>query len=781
MIVGINAVNIKSGGGMSHIENILINLNREFLKKQKINKVVLWCNPILYYYLSKLKLYKKNITVIKIEDNFLYNVLWKLYFLYVNLKKYNCDVLYSLDGVVLRKFKKVIILYQNLLPFSNYEILRYGLSYQTLKLILLRYIYYLSQKKADAVIYLNHYGKTKIENHIGKPKNFFIIPHGVSHDYISNIKRKSVSKNNIINIIYVSPIDLYKHQWNVIKSVELLIRENFNIKLHIVGFYSNQKAKNLFLKSYNELNSYKKNSVIYYGYLKKKEIIDLLKKMDIFLFASSCESFGITLLEGMANKLPIFSSNMSGIPSTVGKKIIYFNPLDYLSIYKQLKKNLTNLNSIKETTASYQKILSNYDWKKSSFSTFESISSVFKNNYQKSKKNYLINFDTKKKFFSLIRNNIFSLLYLNSAFSVIFTFVLLYFLSSSAYSVDFLVMSSLVLIITQVFSSNIRNISIIDKNIYLLKYHFKFRLFISLIIALSFFVIQNYFFANQNNIFNFCILLFILSFWICELKVAFNEIRKIKKNSIITLYLYTFSYLIFIILLYFNNEKIALISYLVGTSIINIFYFSDFFIQNKNNKRIVKIKYSNKKYIQFNNLAFFSSLFLILATFLIRFILNKDFDHKLAADILFAIAIANFPGSIITTTFGSSYLNRDVSLPIIFKYLFNIYTLILFASIFFSVTNIYPSYKEFFKILSYSLIGGIFMSYAQIIRILNLGILFNRKSVFLRDIIFSLVILLFLFIYIFFNKIYLLYFSYSLFAIVIYSFDYKLNVFNKKL
>ena len=114
MIVGINAVNIKSGGGISHIENILVNLSREFLNKQKINKIILWCNPSLYYYLSKLKLYKKNINVIKIKDNFLYNILWKIFFLFINLKKHNCDVLYSLDGVVLRKYRKVIVRIENL-------------------------------------------------------------------------------------------------------------------------------------------------------------------------------------------------------------------------------------------------------------------------------------------------------------------------------------------------------------------------------------------------------------------------------------------------------------------------------------------------------------------------------------------------------------------------------------------------------------------------------------------------------------------------------------------
>ena len=32
---------------------------------------------------------------------------------------------------------------------------------------------------------------------------------------------------------------------------------------------------------------------------------------------------------------------MSGIPSTIGKHAIYFDPLDHLSIYNVLKKNLT--------------------------------------------------------------------------------------------------------------------------------------------------------------------------------------------------------------------------------------------------------------------------------------------------------------------------------------------------------------------------------------------------------------------------------------------------------
>jgi glycosyltransferase involved in cell wall biosynthesis len=378
MIIGINAVNIKSGGGISHIENILVNLSRKILEKEKVNKIIVWCSPVLYCNLSGIKLLK-NIVIVKINDNFFYNVLWKFFFLYTNLKKYRCDVLFSLDGIILRKFKKNIIIFQNLLPFSNYEILRYGLSYSSFKLILLRFVYFFSQKNADGVIYLNKYGRNIIQNYIGKKKSR-IIGHGVSKEYFFNRKKILINNKKTLNIIYISPIDLYKHQWNVVKAIELLVRENYNVKLHIVGFYSNKKAKNLFLKSCNELNNYKKNSVIYYGHLEKKAIISLLKKMNIFIFASSCESFGITLLEAMANKLPIFSSNMSGIPTTCGKKIIYFDPLNHLSIYKKLKENLAKTVHLKNITNSYKKILTKFQWKESSKQTIKFIKEVYDNN-----------------------------------------------------------------------------------------------------------------------------------------------------------------------------------------------------------------------------------------------------------------------------------------------------------------------------------------------------------------------------------------------------------------
>jgi glycosyltransferase involved in cell wall biosynthesis len=357
MIIGINAININSGGGITHIENILSNLPKKF--KNNDNKIVVWANAKLFKHFKKLKIQNKNIHVIK-KNVIFFGIFWRLFFLYIELKKNNCDLFFSVDGLALRKFDKTIILFQNLLPFCNYEIIKYGFSFITLKLILLRCLYYISNKKSDGVIYLSSYSKLKIQSQIGKAKKSIIIPHGISKDFFS-IKKNNFFNNKNINIIYISSIDLYKYQWNVIEAVELLIKENYSVKLHLVGPINNKTAKNLLDKSSYKLNCLKKNTVIFYGELKKSEIIKLLKKMDCFVYASSCETFGITLLEGIASKLPVLSSNMSGLKTIFGNNYVsYFDPKNVTSIYKSLKKNILNADS---SAINVQTILNKFSWR----------------------------------------------------------------------------------------------------------------------------------------------------------------------------------------------------------------------------------------------------------------------------------------------------------------------------------------------------------------------------------------------------------------------------------
>ena len=782
MIIGINAVNIKSGGGTSHLENILININQEILKVRS-GKIIVWCNPNLYHLLKKKKLFE-NILILRVSDNFYYNILWKLFFLYSELKKFNCDILFSPDAVVLKKFKKVVILFQNLLPFNNYEILRYGISFQAIKLIIMRFIYAISIRNAHGTIYLNKYCKKNIENFLGKAKKSKVISHGVPKEYFLERNKDLINKNKkkCIDIIYVSPIDLYKHQWNVIKAVELLIRENKNIRLHLVGFFSNKEAKNLFFKAFNTANNYKKGTIIYYGFLEKKQIINLFKKMDIFLFASSCESFGITLLEAMASNLPILSSNLSGIPSTAGKNVIYFDPLNYLDIYKKIKKVLATPDLLKKISNTYSKVLSKYNWLQTSKETIDFISHINQSKNLNVKKNYYKYYFQKVKNF--INNNIFNLLYLNFSFSIIIIFFILYFFSKDYLSVKFILLATFSSVITQIFSLNVKNISVIDKDISLLISHFKLRLIISSFFVLLYFLfLKNYLFNFQYILLDLSILLFVLTLWLSELQIAVYEISNNKKKIIKLLYVISSLYLFFLSSnFFFSSTILSLVVFLNLYSFINFLFFFNFihrviFKKKENNKFINKSL--NYRDLMGNLFTFFSSSSLVMATFFIRFILERKLEYSYVENIIFSLSLGSLPGSLVATTFGSSYLNKNKGFPNIFKFFIYAYVLSTFLLI---CTYNFKFYQtEFLLLLIYSLIGGTIMLGAQIMRILNLGVIYNRNSVFLRDIAYSFAVLILLFfvIYFFQTQIYLLYLLFSILAFLIYSFNYKLDVFKK--
>ena len=230
----------------------------------------------------------------------------------------------------------------------------------------------MSAKKADGIIFLNQFAKKKILKLFDlKKKEHAIIPHGINKVYY-NLNFKDYKNSEVRKIIYISPIDLYKHQWNVIKAINNLNNKGYNLSLHVVGSISNNLAKYKFFSSFS-----KKDNVIYHGELNEKKILKLLGKVDLYLFASSCESMGLTLLEGMATRLAVVCSNASGLPRTMNYKGFYFDPEDVNSIEKCLTKIVNNKKELIKNSNETRKISYNFNWKKSTKQTFNFLSKVF--------------------------------------------------------------------------------------------------------------------------------------------------------------------------------------------------------------------------------------------------------------------------------------------------------------------------------------------------------------------------------------------------------------------
>lgn len=366
-ILGIDAYNIRAGGGITHLSEILLHCKPS---EYGFSKVVLWA-PITTlnqiedkFWLTKLHTPLLNSSIIK-------RYYWKLFLSNKEYKKNNIDILFIPGGSYIGSFRPFITINQNLLPFEFNEIRRYGFSIRFFKFLLLRFIQNITNYNAEGIIFLTQYAKDKVF----KIKNLshkqtIIIPHGVNKKFLFNPVNKIYRDNADFNnkacmILYVSSIEVYKHQWIVIDAINKLINDGFNIKLTLVGpSGSGSKKLNKSLKTTNS------NFVSYLGTASYLDIEKLYLNADIGVFASSCETFGMILTESMSSGLPLAASHMSAIPDVLGNAGLYFDPLDSTDIANKLKVLISSRQLRKELALKGFEQVQKFSWESSSNQSF---------------------------------------------------------------------------------------------------------------------------------------------------------------------------------------------------------------------------------------------------------------------------------------------------------------------------------------------------------------------------------------------------------------------------
>ncbi|MBA64842.1 MAG: glycosyl transferase [Candidatus Marinimicrobia bacterium] len=376
MNIGIEATNITRGGGLNHLIYIL-----KFLQHSQfsIEKIFIWTNMGIMNELPKFSW----IDVIdsKINNNFsLFK--WNKYTLEKKLIENSCDVLFVPGGIYLGKFRPYVSMAQNLLPFDKVERKKYKYSKEFFRYLVLEKLQKKTFDNSDGTIFLSNYSKSVIADDKIKMKSL-VIYHGIDKSFFNIKKRKSIPMNNYkkpIKLLYVSIINHYKNQINVVKAINILDQQGVNVELKLIG----PSYKPALSKLNSCILSLKKiqGKVNYIGNIKHKDLSKYYNEADIFIFASSCETFGMILLEAMASGLPIACSNISSMPEILKKNGEYFNPNDPISISKAIMKIVLNTDKINYS----KKVLNrakDFSWEKCSYQTFKYLKSVMKKNYRK--------------------------------------------------------------------------------------------------------------------------------------------------------------------------------------------------------------------------------------------------------------------------------------------------------------------------------------------------------------------------------------------------------------
>lgn len=115
-------------------------------------------------------------------------------------------------------------------------------------------------------------------------------------------------------------------------------------------------------ESYNVLEDKEKalgieKNIVHTGIVSETELIDLYNLVDLFVFPSLYEGFGLPVIEAMRCGTKVVSSNASSLPEVGGNVIPYFDPKNVEEMAKVIEEEL-------ERTETEEDINRRIEWSK---------------------------------------------------------------------------------------------------------------------------------------------------------------------------------------------------------------------------------------------------------------------------------------------------------------------------------------------------------------------------------------------------------------------------------
>jgi len=353
MKIVIDASRCKSGGAIAQLKGLFdyyevskFNIDLLIVFVDEKVKKLLPVNPGIVYKTPKF-----------FDCGIFFKIYWQRYLLRSFIRNNNIDLLVTADATSLCNFSPAVTISQDLSSFESNVISSEGFSLMTLRNYVIKFLQLNRISKSVGTIFQTNYAKEKVTNHLGKALNYKILPHGLDEEFhLLHVNEKKVEQ--VVNILYVSPIFAYKHQVEVVKAFNLLPSiSNKTFRLHLVGGVGSKKY---YRKVIREIAG--SDNIFLYDFLPKARVLKSLRESDIFVFASECETFGISLLEAMAAGIPIACSNKSSLPETLRECGEYFDPTCEKSILLAIKNILECDSRFSQFVLPAKTLSKQYNW-----------------------------------------------------------------------------------------------------------------------------------------------------------------------------------------------------------------------------------------------------------------------------------------------------------------------------------------------------------------------------------------------------------------------------------
>jgi glycosyltransferase involved in cell wall biosynthesis len=337
MKVLVNAISARLGGGQTYIRNLLDGEIDASIEAIYLLKSAHFELP-----------YRDRVIPVDVDDRIINNpylrVFWEKRHIRNLLVEYGIDVYFCpggslnvIPGELSGRRVKTAMTFQNMLPFDERQLHKYGISTMRLRNLLLRRVFRKSLEAADLVIFLSQYARdSALRVCWGNIRRSVLIPHGVPKRPESKGPRESQAGKKYL--LYVSTLDVYKSQMEVIRAVASLNKKLPEpLMLYLVGSsYEPYERKVRQLIDDLEVQE----EVVITGQVSQEKLVRLYAGAEVNIFASQTENCPFILLEAMTAGRPVACSSMPPMPEVAGDAVVYFDPADPDDIYRVLYRLL---------------------------------------------------------------------------------------------------------------------------------------------------------------------------------------------------------------------------------------------------------------------------------------------------------------------------------------------------------------------------------------------------------------------------------------------------------
>ena len=377
MRLGIDGSNLRGGGGVTHLVELLSAAQPQ---EHGIGRVVVWGGRDLLQQIPERSWIEKA-PVAPFDRSLPARLYWQQVRL-PSLAARACELLFVPGGNYRGSFRPVVTMCRNLLPFEEREIRRYGLSPRYWKLRLLRWGQSQTFRRVDGVIFLTAHARSVILGRLSEPpRTSTIIGHGLDGRFRfpprPQRSMEAFSENAPFRLLYVSTVDFYKHQWHVATAVARVRERGLPVALDLVG-PSYDPALRRLTDALARLDP-RGACLRYLGAVAYSGLPAIYRQADAFVFASSCENMPNILLEAMAAGLPIACSRRGPMPEILGEGGVYFDPESPEEMAEVLRDFLLNPAARQRCASAAFERSQVYSWRRCADETFAFLAGVARN------------------------------------------------------------------------------------------------------------------------------------------------------------------------------------------------------------------------------------------------------------------------------------------------------------------------------------------------------------------------------------------------------------------